>query len=326
MPLPTPDLPTIRRLYAEDVCFPFDNPRLIDAFATVPREAFLKPGPWLIQNRHTAPHYLPTKDADPRHLYHDAHIALDASGFINSGGPGFNAFLLNLLEVQPGETVVYLGCGCGYYAGIMAELVGPRGKVIAMDCDPARAAQAGKALAPWPQGEALCANGATEDLEPADVIIASAGVTHPPANWLAALKIGGRLIFPLMGTMDAEQWGSAAVLFAERQGEGVFAVRRLCDAAFLEFVGARSADLAARIDWQLGSDRGAGIRSLRCDSHPEDAGACWLHGDHFCLSRIAPQELICGAGEGAWSDTGTGLNCCGPFNSLNVLPYGRPAR
>ena len=149
---PADALALARRFYAEDVCFPLDNRRLIDAFATVPREAFVGPGPWLIQNRHTAPHYLPTKDADPRHLYHDVHIALDASGFVNSGGPGFNAFLLNLLEVQPGETVVYLGMGCGYYAAILAELVGPGGKVMAIEVDPERAAQAGQSPSPLAAG------------------------------------------------------------------------------------------------------------------------------------------------------------------------------
>ncbi len=320
------ELARVRRFHAEDVCFPSDNRRLIDAFATVPREAFVGPGPWLIQNRHTAPHYAPTKDADPRHLYHDAHIALDASGFINSGGPGFNAFLLNLLEVQPGETVVYLGMGCGYYAAVLAELVGPRGNVVAIEVHPERAAQAGKALAPWPQVTVRCANGATESLEPCDVLIAGAGVTHPPDVWLEALKVGGRVIFQLMGSLADEQpWGVAAVLYAHRESETSFEARRLCDAAYLEFIGARDADLAERIDDALAADRGETIRSMRCDSHFEDDATCWLHGEHFCLSRLAPDQLQRrNAGE-LWDGPGVGLKLA-PFNALNVLPYGRPAR
>lgn len=318
------DLVLARLFYAEEVCFPFDDRRLIDAFAKVPREAFVGPGPWLIQNRHTAPHYLPTKDADPRHLYHDCHVALDASGFINSGGPAFNAYLLNLLEVQPGETVASLAAGCGYYEAILAELVGPSGKVVAIDCHPGRAAQAAKALALWPQVTVKRADGSTEPLEPCDVILAGAGVTHPPPSWLEALKVGGRMVFPLMGSMAAEQWGVAAVIFAHRQSETVFEAHRLCDAAFLEFVGARDADLAERIDGALAADRGMRIQCLRLDHHPQRE-TCWLHGDGFCLSRLAPGQHREEDAAGLWGDTGAGLSL-GPFNALNVLPYGRPAR
>ena len=179
------ELARVRKWFAEDVTFLLGNPALTEAFATVPREAFLAEGPWLVQNRHSAPSYVATPDANPRHLYHaDAHIALDASGFINSSGAGFTAFLLNLLEVSPGDTVTYPGIGCGYYAAILAELVGPSGKVIAIEVHPERAAQAEKALAPWPNVTVRCVNGATEPLETCDALIAGAGVTHPPSPGL----------------------------------------------------------------------------------------------------------------------------------------------
>ncbi len=222
------------------------NAALTEAFAKVPRESFLAKGPWLVTNRHTAPDYVVTPDANPRHLYHDHHVALDATGFINSGGPGFNAFIFDLLDVIPGETIVYLGSGCGYYAAILGELVGAGGKVICVEVDPERAAQAGKALAAWPQVAVRCANGATDPLEPCDVLIAGAGVTHPPSPWLEALKVGGRMVFPLMGTIgEGEHYGTAAaVLYAHRLSASSFAVRPLCHASYLECVGARDADLA----------------------------------------------------------------------------------
>ena len=180
--------------------------------------------------------------------------------------------------------------GCGYYAAILAELVGPSGSVVAIEVEPERAAQAGKALAPWPQVAVRCANGATEPLEPCDVLIAGAGVTHPPDVWLEALKVGGRMIFPLMGSLADEHWGVAAVLYARRESETSFEARRLCDASYLEFIGARDAGLAERIDEALAADRGETIRSMRCDSHFEDDATCWLHGEHFCLSRLAPDQ------------------------------------
>jgi SAM-dependent methyltransferase len=41
--------------------------------------------------------------------------------------------LLKALNIKPGDTVCDLGCGNGFYALKMARLVGPRGKVIAVD-------------------------------------------------------------------------------------------------------------------------------------------------------------------------------------------------
>lgn len=41
--------------------------------------------------------------------------------------------LLSLLELRPGQVVADIGAGSGYYALPMARLVGPRGKVLAVD-------------------------------------------------------------------------------------------------------------------------------------------------------------------------------------------------
>ena len=126
------------------------------------------------------------------------------------------------------------------------------------------------------------------------------------------------MIFQLMGSLADEQpWGVAAVLYARRESETSFEARRLCDAAYLEFIGARDADLAERIDDALAADRGETIRSMRCDSHFEDDATCWLHGEHFCLSRLAPDQLQRrNAGE-LWDGPGVGLKLA-PFNALNV--------
>ncbi|HVF15493.1 MAG TPA: class I SAM-dependent methyltransferase [Steroidobacteraceae bacterium] len=43
--------------------------------------------------------------------------------------------VLDALQIQPGQTVVDLGCGSGYYAFRMSKLVGPNGKVFAVDIE-----------------------------------------------------------------------------------------------------------------------------------------------------------------------------------------------
>lgn len=47
---------------------------------------------------------------------------------------GVSASLLALAEVQPGETVLELGCGGGLDTALLAECAGPQGRVIGVDC------------------------------------------------------------------------------------------------------------------------------------------------------------------------------------------------
>ncbi|HEX3725639.1 MAG TPA: class I SAM-dependent methyltransferase [Pirellulales bacterium] len=46
------------------------------------------------------------------------------------------ALLLKTLDVKPGQTVCDIGCGNGFYSLQLAELVGPAGKVLAVDIQP----------------------------------------------------------------------------------------------------------------------------------------------------------------------------------------------
>jgi protein-L-isoaspartate(D-aspartate) O-methyltransferase len=47
--------------------------------------------------------YRTTADADPRAVYHDVLIALDEARAINNGQPSLWAFLLDQLDILPGE-------------------------------------------------------------------------------------------------------------------------------------------------------------------------------------------------------------------------------
>ena len=46
--------------------------------------------------------------------------------------------LFDKLAPEPGSRILDLGCGTGYLANLLAERVGPQGKVVAVDPDPAR--------------------------------------------------------------------------------------------------------------------------------------------------------------------------------------------
>jgi protein-L-isoaspartate(D-aspartate) O-methyltransferase len=126
---------TARRLYAEELRFSahITSKAVIDAFATVPRERFVGPGPWRIMSPMRVGDYWTTADADPRHVYHDALIALDERRGINNGQLSLWASLYDQLKLSAGAHAVHVGAGTGYYSAILAEIVGSRGRVTAIE-------------------------------------------------------------------------------------------------------------------------------------------------------------------------------------------------
>src|SRR5438270_8968671 len=141
----------VRQSYAAELRFTarVRSPAVVNAFATVPREQFVGPGPWRIKSPMDLAEYWTTDDDDPSHVYHDVLIALDESRGINNGQPSLWAYLFDHLDLVPGEQVLHLGCGTGYYTAIIAELVGEAGRVTAVEIDAALAQRAKTARADW---------------------------------------------------------------------------------------------------------------------------------------------------------------------------------
>jgi protein-L-isoaspartate(D-aspartate) O-methyltransferase len=148
-----------RRFYAEEIAAVTDmrSTALLEAFAKVPRENFLGPGPWRIFGLDFAmasqAKYHETADADPRRLYHNIVVTIDARRNLNNGHPGTLAAWLEQLGVTLCERVFHLGAGLGYYTAILSELVGAEGHVTAIEVDADLAARARENLAPWPNVE-----------------------------------------------------------------------------------------------------------------------------------------------------------------------------
>jgi protein-L-isoaspartate(D-aspartate) O-methyltransferase len=268
----------VRRAYAEELCRKNEiaSPAILSAFATVPRERFAGPGPWIMQSQGEA---WKTPDADPRHVYRDALIVLDAAKHLNNGQPSLWAYHLALLGVRRGDQILHLGCGTGYYTAIMAELAGNEGRVTAMEIDHGLAWRACVALEPWPNVTVLHGDGARGPFEPADAIVASAGATHPLAAWLAAVKPEGKLLFPL-----TSMHGPGTMAHLARANADWFHAALVSTAFFVDFEGARDERVNDELKKALKRDQGAGVRSLRCDAHEPDQ-TCWLHGEGWCFSR-----------------------------------------
>lgn len=271
----------VRRYYADEICRAnrIASHTVYSAFATVPRERFVGPGPWIIQSSGSSWF---TEDADPRRLYRDALIVLDEAKHLNNGQPSLWAIHLDLVDARPGDRILHLGCGTGYYTAILAEIAGSAGKVTAIEIDDGLAARACVALEPWPQVTVIHADGSQGPFEPADNIVVSAGATHPLTPWLAAVKRGGKLLFPLTSTR-----GPGAMAHLVRKSLDLFAASLYGSVFFVDFDGARDPAVSVELAQALQCDEGVGVRSLRCDPHPKD-DSCWLHGKGWCFSRRIP--------------------------------------
>ncbi len=271
---------SVRHFYAKELCRVnhISSPAILAAFSNVPRERFVGPGPWVIQTSGTQ---FFTESDDPRNIYRDALIVLDAAKRLNNGQPSLWAFHLSLLDVHPGDHILHLGCGAGYYSAILAELTGPHGSVVAVEIDGALAARARIALEPWHEVTVIHADGAQGPFDPADVIVVSAGATHPLPAWLAALKLDGKLLFPLTATR-----GAGTMAYVTRKSANLFAATLTGSVFFVDFEGARDLTVIDEIDTALNRDNGSSVRSLRCDAHEKDE-SCWLHGNGWCFSRRA---------------------------------------
>jgi protein-L-isoaspartate(D-aspartate) O-methyltransferase len=278
------DLATMRAWYAEELRYAagVKSAAVVRAFAAVPRERFLGPGPWQVCTGAGPEKYWSTEDADPRCVYHNVVIGMLPEKGLNNGQPSFWAFLFDRLDLGRNKRVLHLGCGAGYYSAVLAEIVGASGRVIGVDREEGLVARAQEALRAWPQATATAADGATCVPTSVDIIVASAGATHPLPIWLDALPPGGQLLLPLTGERG---WGRVLLATRRRQGEG-FAARFVGNVGIYHFLGARDDEAAKRLDAAFARGDAASLQSLRREPHEEDE-TCWLHGESYCLSRNA---------------------------------------
>ena len=271
-------LAKVRRRFAETIAKrqKVRDPRLIEAFATVPREHYLGPGPWHILD--STPGYVVTESDDPASVYVNAPIALDPERNINNGEPALHIGLLAQLAPQPGDHVVQVGVGGGYYTTIIARLVEPGGRVTAIEYDAALAQRAAANLAEQRTIDVICADGTSHDFDPADGIYVNAGATRPSPLWLDKLKPSGRLIMMLTA---ANRWGQ--ILKVQRLNAG-YAATLLGPCGFIPCINARDAASEAALSAALERDDMETVKSLRRDVHDAEE-TCWMHCDGFCLSR-----------------------------------------
>jgi len=296
------DLDLRRRFFAEEleaVC-KLRSPHLVDAFATVPRERYLGPGPWTVLAETP---YMPglgsgpgaglplqvTPDADPGRTYHNIAVAIDPARQLFNGQPGTLAVWLDALNLLPGSHVLHVGSGLGYYTAVIGQAVGSSGRVVAFEVDEALAAAAKRNLAPMPWVDVRYGDSSQLNGETFNAIMINAGATHPLDPWLNALAPRGRMILPLTSTMPgmAPTLGKGLVFLVTRQDDVSFDAKVLSVVAVYSAVGIRDDRLNSALGKALiaGPAQWQAVKRLRRDAHEASAG-CWFHASTCCLSSV----------------------------------------
>jgi protein-L-isoaspartate(D-aspartate) O-methyltransferase len=192
------------------------------------------------------------------------------------------ACMFDHLTLRPGERVNQVGTGTGYYAAILAELVGKTGHVRAIEYEKRLADTARENLKHLSQVELV--HGDAPVCDPGhdlDVIVVFTGGTHPPSLWLERMAPGARLLMPLVG-ID----GRGFMLRAIRRGRRQYDAKVLSQVGFYLAKGFRVKSVALalkssidRLKGKLPKLRALHIGPVSQSRHTEafySTRTCWL--------------------------------------------------
>lgn len=129
--------------------------------------------------------------------------------------------LVDELAVQPGESVLDVGCGRGAALLPLARAAGPTGRVLGIDLAPRMVELTAADVADLPQVSVRVADAGAPGLPPAsfDVVASSLVLFFLPdpaagmAQWVRLLAPGGRLGVATFGPQD-ERWREVDAVFA----------------------------------------------------------------------------------------------------------------
>lgn len=160
------------------------TPTIINAFHQVDRKDFVPVSFW------------------PR-AYDDRPLAIGRGQTISQ--PTTVALMLELLSPQKGEKILDVGSGSGWTTALLATLVGSKGLVIGLEIIPAlvKFGQDNLKKYNFPQAKIIQASSRLghRSLAPFDRILVSAAAEELPLSLVEQLKIGGRLVLPILNSI-----------------------------------------------------------------------------------------------------------------------------
>ena len=198
------------------------DPRVLDAFRSVPREAFVR-------------------EELAEFAYADTPLPIGQSQTISQ--PYIVAFTVQALALKGSERVLEVGTGSGYAAAILGRLA----KVVYTIERVQNLADAAKdrlARLGFDNVEVTCGDGSLgwPEHAPYDAIAVAAGGPKAPSALLSQLAIGGRLVIPI-----GDDESSQILTCITREDETEFRREPLADVRFVPLIGEQAWDESSRL-------------------------------------------------------------------------------
>jgi protein-L-isoaspartate(D-aspartate) O-methyltransferase len=173
------------------------------------------------------------------------HVDRNCEPMLSSNSePGFILRALEQLDLQPGQRVLEIGSGGGWLAAVMAQVVGPQGKITGVEVIAELVAQSRRDLAALgiANVEIVAGDGALGHAAgaPYDRMIVTAGCNDLPLAFYDELRDGGLLIVPVR-----HRGGGEDLLVLRKRGERFVLVRATL-AYFVPFTGSKALVAAVR--------------------------------------------------------------------------------
>jgi len=147
--------------------------------------------------------------------------------------PYIVALMTDLIQPQPGQTVLEIGTGSGYQAAVLAELVG---RVYTIEIIEPLARRAAEQLITLGYANVRTRVGdgyhGWEEAAPFDAIVVTAAASHIPPPLIRQLKPGGRMVIPV-----GAQFLAQYLLLVEKQPDGAVTTRQILPVSFVPLTG-----------------------------------------------------------------------------------------
>ena len=173
------------------------SPEVIEAMMKVPREEFVLP--------------FYRKEA-----YNDYPLPVEGGQTISA--PHMVAMMTELLDLKRGQRVLDIGTGTGYHAAVMAEIVGPEGRVYGVERVKDLAERATETLTRLGYGNVEIYHGdgsvGLEDKAPFDRILVACAAPDVPEPLIRQLRDGGKMVIPV-------GYGTQTLMLVEKSGDKI---------------------------------------------------------------------------------------------------------